>query len=150
FVERCDLITLENEFVDADALEWIVARGCPVYPTPATVRTIQDKLCQKEALAAAGLPVARFRAGEAAAAVRRAGEELGWPLVVKARRNGYDGYGNATLRGPDDVDAAVGRLSGGTSAGGIGGLYVEAWAPFVQELAVIVARGPPHSREGVS
>src|SRR5688500_18423587 len=61
FAERCDVITLENEFVDADALEWFVARGRPVYPTPATVRTIQDKLCQKEALAGAGLPVAPFR-----------------------------------------------------------------------------------------
>src|SRR5947209_6412803 len=71
--ERCDLITLENEFVDAGALEWLVARGCPVYPTPATVRVIQDKLCQKQALAAAGLPVASFRAAESVDDVRRAG-----------------------------------------------------------------------------
>jgi 5-(carboxyamino)imidazole ribonucleotide synthase len=141
FAERCDLITLENEFVDADALEWFVAHGCPVYPRPATVRTIQDKLCQKETLAAAGLPVAPFRAVESAADLRRAGEELGWPLVLKARRNGYDGYGNGTLRSPEDVEAALVRLSGGTSAGGTGGLYVEGWVPFVRELAVMVARG---------
>lgn len=146
FADRCDLITLENEFVDADAPEWFVARGCPVYPTPATVRTIQDKLCQKETLAAAGLPVAAFRAVESAADVRRAGEALGWPLVLKARRNGYDGYGNATLRGPDEVDAALARLSGGTSAGGAGGLYVEGWVPFVQELAMMVVRGRDGSR----
>jgi 5-(carboxyamino)imidazole ribonucleotide synthase len=141
FAARCDLITLENEFVDADALEWFAVHGCPVYPRPATVRTIQDKLCQKETLAAAGLPVAPFRAVESAGDLRRTGEELGWPLVLKARRNGYDGYGNATLRGPEDVEAALARLSGGTSAGGTGGLYVEGWVPFVQELAMMVARG---------
>lgn len=141
FAERCDLVTLENEFVDADALEWFVANGCPVFPSPATVRTVQDKLCQKEALSAAGLPVAPFQAVASAADVRRAGRDLGWPLVLKARRNGYDGRGNATLRGRDDVEPALARLSGGTSAGGTGGLYVEGWVPFEQELAVMVARG---------
>jgi 5-(carboxyamino)imidazole ribonucleotide synthase len=60
--------------------------------------------------------------------------------VLKARRNGYDGYGNATLRGPSDVEPALARLAGGTGAGGPGGLYVEAWVPFTAELAVMVAR----------
>src|SRR6266540_1562875 len=67
-----DLVTLENEFVDAEALEWFVARGCSVYPTPATMRTIQDKLCQKEALARAGLPVAGFRAVDSASDIKTA------------------------------------------------------------------------------
>ena len=138
--ERCDLITLENEFVDAEALRWLVERGCPVYPTPDTVRTIQDKLCQKQALASAGLPVAPFRPVESAQDVEHSARELGWPLVLKARRNGYDGYGNATLRGQADVGPALAKLGRGTSAGGAGGLYVEAWAPFEGELAVMVAR----------
>src|SRR5262245_32327289 len=59
--DRVDLVTLENEFVDAAALTWLVERGCPVYPEPAALRLIQDKLDQKERLAAAGLPVPRFR-----------------------------------------------------------------------------------------
>jgi 5-(carboxyamino)imidazole ribonucleotide synthase len=56
--------------------------------------------------------------------------------VLKARRNSYDGYGNATLRGPADIAPALQRLGWPQCA-----LYVEAWAPFVRELAVMVARG---------
>lgn len=139
--ERVDLVTLENEFVDAAALEWFVERGCPVYPGPAAIRLIQDKLLQKQALAAAGLPVACFRAVESSADVLAAGAELGWPVVLKARRNGYDGYGNALVASAADAEAAVARLGGGTSAGGPGGLYVEQMVPFAAELAVMVARG---------
>jgi 5-(carboxyamino)imidazole ribonucleotide synthase len=138
--DRVDLVTLENEFVDADQLDWLVARGCPVYPSPAAVRLIQDKLLQKEALARAGLPVAAFRPVGSAEEALAAADRLGWPLVLKARRNGYDGYGNATLRRPADVEPALARLARGTGAGDPGGLYVEAWAPFTAELAAMVAR----------
>lgn len=139
--ERVDLLTLENEFVDADALAELVAGGRPVYPPPASVRLIQDKLAQKGALAAAGLPVPAFRPVESAAELTAAGADFGWPLVLKARRNGYDGYGNATVRSPAEAAGAIERLGGGTSAGGPGGLYVEGWVSFVRELAVMVARG---------
>jgi 5-(carboxyamino)imidazole ribonucleotide synthase len=135
FAGSCDLVTLENEFVDAGILQALEARGLPVYPSAATVGVVQDKLAQKERIAAAGLPVPAFRGVESPAAVLEAARELGWPLVLKARRNGYDGYGNATLRGPEDLGAAWERL-----ARGAGGLLVEAWAPFVRELAVMVVR----------
>jgi len=138
--DRVDLVTLENEFVDADQLDWLVDRGCPVHPSPSAVRLIQDKLLQKEALARAGLPLAAFRPVGTTEEVLAAADELGWPLVLKARRNGYDGYGNATLRRPIDVEPALARLWRGTGAGGPGGLYVEAWAPFTAELAAMVAR----------
>jgi 5-(carboxyamino)imidazole ribonucleotide synthase len=115
--DRVDLVTLENEFVDAEQLDWLVAHGCPVRPSPSSVRLIQDKLRQKEALASAGLPVAPFRPVGSAEEVLAAADELGWPLVLKARRNGYDGYGNATLRGPADVEPALARLARGTGAG---------------------------------
>jgi 5-(carboxyamino)imidazole ribonucleotide synthase len=138
---RCEIVTLENEFVDADALEWFVARGRPVYPGPRTVRTIQDKLRQKQALARAGLPLPRFRAIRTVEQVRCVALELGWPLVLKARRNGYDGYGNASVERPEEIAPALARLGGGTSAGGAGGLYVEEGVPFVGELAMMVARG---------
>jgi 5-(carboxyamino)imidazole ribonucleotide synthase len=139
--ERVDIVTLENEFVDADALAWLVARGCPVYPEPEAIRLIQDKLDQKSRLAAAGLPVPPFRPVASAADVLAAAGELGWPLVLKARRNGYDGYGNARLSAAADVEPALVRLGGGTSAGGSGGLFVEQWVPFERELACMVVRG---------
>lgn len=135
FAAQCDLVTLENEFVDAAILAALEERGLPVLPSSATLAIVQDKLLQKEALRAAGLAVPAFRAvsnpGEALAAAA----ELGWPLLLKARRNGYDGYGNATVRGPDDLAPAWGRLARG------GLLMVEAWVPFEHELAVMVVRG---------
>lgn len=135
FAASCDLVTLENEFVDAAILARLEARGLPVYPTAATVGLVQDKLTQKERVAAAGLAVPDFRGVASPGEVLTAGAALGWPLVLKARRNGYDGYGNATVRGPDEVAAAWQRLAGGSA------LLVEAWVPFRRELAVMVARG---------
>lgn len=136
FAAGCDLVTLENEFVDAGILAQLEAQGLPVYPTAATVGMVQDKLLQKERVGAAGLPVPAFRGVGAPADVLAAGAELGWPLVLKARRNGYDGYGNATVRHPDEVEAAWRRLAAGGSP-----LLIEAWVPFARELAVMVVRG---------
>jgi 5-(carboxyamino)imidazole ribonucleotide synthase len=69
--------------------------------------------------------------------VARAGEEWGWPVVLKARRLGYDGYGNATVRGPGEIMGAWARLGAPERA-----LLVEAYVPFVRELAAMVARSP--------
>jgi len=129
-------VTLENEFVDVPALAWLAARGTPVFPTPATLATVQDKLAQKRFMRAAGIPVPEFAEVTQHDDILRAGAEWGWPLVLKARRNGYDGYGNATLRGPEDVADACARLGWPARA-----LLVEAWVPFERELAVMVARG---------
>ncbi len=136
FAASCDLVTLENEFVDAAILASLEARGLPVYPTATTVGLVQDKLTQKARIGAAGLALPAFRGVTAPAEVRLAGAELGWPLVLKARRNGYDGYGNATIRRAEEIEAAWQRLAAGGSP-----LLVEAWAPFVRELAVMVVRG---------
>jgi 5-(carboxyamino)imidazole ribonucleotide synthase len=141
---RVDLITLENEFVDAAALHWFVERGVPVYPTPDTLAIIQDKLHQKDTLSAAGLPVPRFEPVRSANELREVGTELGWPLLLKARRLGYDGRGNATVSGPAGIDAAIATLAGPTASSASTGpldLYAEAFVPFALELAVMVVRG---------
>jgi 5-(carboxyamino)imidazole ribonucleotide synthase len=130
------VVTLENEFVEVAALEWLAARGVPVFPTARTLATVQDKLLQKQHMRAAGVPVPEFAEVTGANDILAAGERWGWPLVLKARRNGYDGYGNATLRGPKDIADACTRLGWPERT-----LLVEAWAPFTRELAVMVARG---------
>jgi 5-(carboxyamino)imidazole ribonucleotide synthase len=129
-------VTLENEFVEVAALELLEARGVPVFPSARTLAAVQDKLIQKHTMQAAGIPVPRFAEVTTPEEIERAGAEWGWPLVLKARRNSYDGYGNATLHGPSKVDPAFERLGWPSRA-----LYVEAWVPFVRELAVMVARG---------
>jgi 5-(carboxyamino)imidazole ribonucleotide synthase len=135
FSDRADVITLENEFVDAAILEQLAARGAIVLPSAATLRLVQDKLVQKQNLESHGLPVPAFMPIEAPDDLLRAGERLGWPLVLKARRNGYDGYGNATLRSPADIEPALERLRWPDRT-----LFVEQYVNFRRELAVLVAR----------
>lgn len=130
-----DVMTLENEFVSLDALQAVERAGFKLRPGTHSLGLVQDKLLQKNTFAAAGLALPAFRAVDSPAAVAAAGQALGWPLVLKARRNGYDGKGNATVNGPVDINAAWARLDGGTRA-----LYVEAFCPFVKELAAIVVR----------
>ncbi len=137
FAARAEVLTLENEFVDAGLLGRLEAAGHRLFPSARCLGLVQDKLAQKEALAAAGLPVPRFGAVHSPAEVVAAGAQLGWPLLLKARRNAYDGKGNATLAGPEEVAPAWERLDGGRGRA----LYVEAFCDFEAELAVMVTRG---------
>ena len=130
------VVTLENEFVDAAALAAVEALGTPVRPAARTVARVQDKALQKELLAEAGLPVPAFRIVRSAAELEAAGRDLGWPLVLKARTLGYDGYGNATCATPAEAEAALARLDAGD------GVLAEELVPFERELAVIIARSP--------
>ena len=137
---RVDVVTLENEFVDADQLSILESAGHRVLPTPRSIALVQDKLIQKETLAAANVPIAPFRGVSNPDDAIRAAETLGWPLVLKTRRNGYDGYGNQTVHDAEELRIGWDRLTSGTSAGDSGGLLVEAFQPFERELAVMVAR----------
>lgn len=136
FADLVDVVTLENEFVDAPALERLASWNKLVRPPAAVLGLIQDKLIQKHTLADAGLPVPHFVAVATPADIEAAGAQQGWPLVVKARRNGYDGYGNATIHAPHDIAPALDRLGWPQRA-----VFVEQMVPFVCELAVLVARG---------
>ena len=133
---QCKVVTLESEFVDWRVLEALHARGVEVRPTPACIGVVQDKLLQKQALARAELPVPTFEAIDTPAQLRRAGEELGWPVMLKARRDGYDGHGNVLVRTPDEAEDACARLGWPERA-----LYAEAFVEFERELATMVIRG---------
>ncbi len=135
--QACDVITLENEFVDADLLEDLEEAGHSVAPGSATMRVVQDKFLQKTALKAAGLAVPEFIDVPDLAALDAAIRLLGLPLVLKKRRNGYDGKGNATIRAEADAKLAWELLNGEENA-----LFAEAFCPFTQELAIMITRGP--------
>ena len=82
------------------------------------------------------MPVTKFVEIERYEDVVAAGDRWGLPLVLKARRHGYDGKGNATINKVGEIDAAWSKLDGDHRA-----LYAEAFCPFVSELAVIVTTG---------
>ena len=85
--ERADVLTFEIELADPDEMAAVSeATGTPVHPDPDTLRTIQDKLVQDRALADAGIPVPEFRGVDTAAELRAAGDDLGWPLMLKFPR----------------------------------------------------------------
>ncbi|MGF1504764.1 MAG: 5-(carboxyamino)imidazole ribonucleotide synthase [Chloroflexi bacterium] len=127
-----DRVTLENEFVDAAVLDRLAAMGAPVYPTGRTLGIIQDKLRQKDRLHAVGIPVPEYARVDTPGDISSAG--LGWPVVLKAREGGYDGYGNATVHDETEATLALRKLDGRK-------LLAEAWVPFERELAVMVVRG---------
>ena len=132
----CRVVTLENEFVDALALAHVAANGTPVRPDPASIAIVQDKARQKDLLASAGLPLPHYLLMDTAADLDAAGRDLGWPLMLKRRRLGYDGYGNATCTNIEIAQEAFAKLTDGD------GVLAERWVPFERELAVMVARRP--------
>ena len=136
FAAHCDVITLENEFVDAGALAVLEQAGHRVFPSAACIALTQDKLTQKQALQTAGLAVPKFCAVNSPAETVGAAKDFGWPLLLKTRRNGYDGKGNFTVRSEADVETGWQVLGGGKND-----LFVEAFWHFSKELAVIVTRG---------
>ncbi len=136
-----DVVTLENEFVSADSLAALERAGHALWPTAANIRVVQDKLTQKQAFVDAGLPVPRFMAVANQAEVAAAAEKLGWPLLLKKRRCGYDGKGNFTVRSTADIETAWQQLGGDSNE-----LYVEEFCRFTAELAIMITRG----RDGTS
>ncbi|WP_435152877.1 5-(carboxyamino)imidazole ribonucleotide synthase [Haladaptatus sp. DFWS20] len=132
--ETADALTFEIELADPDVLEAVEEEyGVPVHPDPATLRMIQDKLVQKRALKEQGIPVPDFRPVDDRDDLLAAGEEFGYPMMLKARKGGYDGRGNVPVESPDDVDSVLDEVSGE--------LMVEQFVPFERELSVIAVKG---------
>jgi 5-(carboxyamino)imidazole ribonucleotide synthase len=135
FARSCDVITLENEFVDHHQLEFLEKMGKKVFPSSITIALIQDKLLQKETLAQNNIPVARFIAVEKHHSFNEISAIVGSPFVLKSRKMGYDGYGNALVKNEKEYEQGVHRLSGRHT-----NLMAESFVHFSMELAVMVAR----------
>lgn len=136
FADLCDVVTLENEFVDAELLAQIEAWGIPVYPSSQTLAQVQDKLIQKQIMLKNDVSMPPFADVQNPSDVITFATEFNYPVVLKKRRNGYDGYGNALINTEADLQTAWDKLNGAE-----GGLFVEGFVDFVQELAVMVLRG---------
>ncbi len=135
-----DVLTYEIELADPDALERAAREtGTPIHPTPATLRTIQDKLVQNETFANEGIPVPHFHAADTPAEIRAACRDLGTPAMIKARRGGYDGRGNVPIENPDNAANRLSTVGGGPA-------LVEEFIDFERELSVIGVRGAGDER----
>lgn len=135
FSYTSDMITLENEFIDHKYLEYIESLGKKVIPTSKTISLIQDKLIQKQTLAAAKIPVAKFIKVSEQTDYNSISRQLGKKFVLKSRKMGYDGYGNSTISNSKDFNNALLKLKDRHSD-----LYAEEFVLFRKELAVMVVR----------
>lgn len=128
-----DFLTFEIELANAALLDELASNGVHVNPSAKTLSIIKDKLKQKEFLKSAKLPVAKFLPINGKTDIVKAAEKFGYPLVLKARFDAYDGRGNALIKNKKNIDAGLKKLFGRE-------LYIEQFVPFVKELAVMVAR----------
>jgi 5-(carboxyamino)imidazole ribonucleotide synthase len=129
---KVDVVTLEIENVAVAALEALAGR-VPVYPPPAAVAAAQDRLAEKTLFRSLGIPTAEFvtidEAADAAAAAR-----LGWPVILKTRRLGYDGRGQRVVDSSGALAAAWRELGEVPS-------IAEAFIEFDREVSLIAVRG---------
>ncbi len=127
-----DLLTIEIEHVDTDALLELEDSGVIVHPRPEALNIIKDKGLQKQFYTRHQLPTSEYTLYEEEAAVRRALQEgaLSYPFVQKSRTAGYDGRGVAVIRNETDLEEKL--LPGAC--------LIETLVDIDKELAVIVAR----------
>ena len=127
-----DVITFDVENVPVAAVRDIAARR-PYLPPVAALDAAQDRLNEKTLFNELGIPTPRFVAVDDRAGLDAAVADLGLPAVLKTRRLGYDGRGQAFLRQPEDLDAAWARFAGHP-------LILESFVPFEREVSVIGVR----------
>ena len=127
------VVTYEWEGVPAGTARALAAH-LPVHPAPSVLELSQDRVEEKTALRELGVATAPFRAVDDRAGLDEAVTAVGLPAVLKTRRGGYDGKGQAVLRDEGDVDAAWAELGGVP-------LILEGFVPFARELSVLAVRG---------
>lgn len=137
FARSCDVLTLENEFMDAELLLRLRNESkTPLYPTPESFSKIADKRIEKETFSKAGIPVAPWIVPNTLDDLLAIGEQWSYPYVMKSSKGGYDGYGNRTVHSLEQAHQAWEALGGAKGYE----MIAEQFIPFRMELAVQVAR----------
>ncbi len=122
-----DVITIEIEHVNADALQKLEEEGVKVFPQPKILKMIQDKGLQKQFYAAHGIPTSGFHLIDGKEDISRFRSEF--PFMQKMRTGGYDGRGVTPLRNDIDLEKAFDAPS-----------LLEKFVDFDKEISVIVSR----------
>lgn len=131
--EQAQVVTLDTEHVPAEILTAIEAIA-PVRPGPQVLATIQDRAVQKRFLDRIAMPQARWAEVGSAEELAAAVEAIGTPSILKARRAGYDGKGQARIEPGTDPAAAWARIGHAPAT-------LESLVPFAREVSVVLARG---------
>ena len=134
FSGLCDIITLENEFINFKKIRFLEDTGKTVCPGSETIKLIQDKLYQKETLEKLGIPVSEFCRADTQEDIVNFAAKHGYPLILKSRTMGYDGKGNVQINSETDIEKAFSFLSQR------GKLLCESFIDFDKEIATQVVR----------
>jgi len=132
FADDVDVITYEFESIPAAAAAFLAAQK-PVLPDPRVLATTQDRLVEKEFIASLAIPTAPFGAVASAQEIATALDKVGHPAVLKTRRFGYDGKGQALIRRASEAPAAFQAI-------GAQPAILEAFVGFEREISVVAAR----------
>jgi 5-(carboxyamino)imidazole ribonucleotide synthase len=133
FAASVDVVTYEFENIPARTADFLAAMR-PVRPSPSVLALTQDRLIEKNFISGLGIEVAPFAQVDDAGALARAVAQIGRPSILKTRRFGYDGKGQALVREGSDLAVAFRTLGGQPS-------ILEGFVPFVCEVSVVAARG---------
>ena len=131
FIAVSSIITLENEFINPDILEYI-EKIKPVFPSSKTLKLVQDKLIQKTTFQNNNISVPIFENVETVENAYRFGEKHSYPFIIKSRKMGYDGYGNAKVEKREDIVPIFEKFKADKFRSEI---YAEQFIDFKAELA---------------
>ena len=134
FARSVDLVTYEFENIPTEALD-IIEAITPIHPNRRALGTSQDRLVEKNFLQGIGLNVAPFADITDAASLDAAITTIGTPAILKTRRFGYDGKGQARLKSPQDAATALADMAGAPA-------ILEGFVSFTAEISIIAARNP--------
>ncbi len=132
FADKVDVVTYEFENVPARTAEVLEAH-CPVRPNPRVLALTQDRLIEKQFVRGLGLSTAEFADVRDAQTLAAAVEALGRPSILKTRRFGYDGKGQARIADNGDLALTFAGLGGAAC-------ILESYVPFIKEISVVAAR----------
>ena len=129
---KSDIITYEIESGDSQVLK-SVEKDAEINPSPDTLRIIQDKFLQKLFLLENNIPVPEFIEIRNLDDVQEGLKKFGYPALLKARRDAYDGRGNFKINSEDEIQNAFDYFKGQK-------LFLEKYVPFKMEVSVIASR----------
>jgi 5-(carboxyamino)imidazole ribonucleotide synthase len=132
FLEGVDVVTYEFESIPLSTVQFVAER-VKVFPPVHALQTAQDRLLEKTLFTELGIPTPPFAPVDSLDGLEKAVARIGLPAVLKTRRMGYDGKGQAVIRDRSGIESAWKQLSGSP-------LLVEKYVPFQHELSVIGVR----------
>ncbi|WP_170365450.1 5-(carboxyamino)imidazole ribonucleotide synthase [Ruegeria arenilitoris] len=133
FAQSVDVITYEFENIPTEALD-VLESHRPIRPGREALRVSQDRLTEKTFLQGLGLNTAPFADVTDLDSLQAAIERIGTPAILKTRRFGYDGKGQARLKSPEDAQAALADMQRAPA-------ILEGFVNFSHEVSIIAARG---------